>query len=69
MKIHDIINKPFKLMLTNEESDFIQRYGSSVAIPSLPDRDRELIRTMVIKGVYNQTKINNTVELNVRERN
>jgi hypothetical protein len=62
MKIHELTDQ-LTIALTNQEDDFVRRYGQTVTISALPPTDQELARKMVIKGVYKSDSINNTIVL------
>lgn len=51
MKICQLLDSP-SIILTNEESEFVSKYSTSVPIRSLVDRDEVLARNLVRKGVY-----------------
>jgi hypothetical protein len=62
MKIHEFINQ-LTIVLTNQEHDFVKRYGQQVMISALTPIDQELARKLMIKGVYMPSQTSNTIRL------
>ena len=51
MRMHEILGAT-PIMLTNEETEFVNRYGNRVLVASLYERDSIVGRNLVRKGVY-----------------
>lgn len=51
MKICQLLDSP-SIILTNEESEFVNRFQSATPIRTLVGRDEVLARNLVRKGVY-----------------
>ena len=49
--MHEILGAT-PIMLTNEETEFVNRYGNRVLVASLYERDSIVGRNLVRKGVY-----------------
>jgi hypothetical protein len=62
MKIHELTGQ-LTIALTNQEHDFVKRYGQQVMISALTEVDQELARKLVIKGVYKPSQTSNTIRL------
>jgi hypothetical protein len=51
MRIHHLVQTP-SIILTNEESKFVNSHPKEISISSLYHRDRIIAQTLVRKGVY-----------------
>jgi hypothetical protein len=51
MRIHQLVSTP-SIILTNEESKFVNSHPKEFPISSLYNRDHVIAQTLVRKGVY-----------------
>jgi hypothetical protein len=51
MRIHHLITTP-SIILTNEESKFVNSHPKEISISNLYNRDHVIAQTLVRKGVY-----------------
>lgn len=50
MRIHQLLDRG--IILTNEESAFVNRHPSKIELESLVERNRVIAQNLVRKGVY-----------------
>jgi hypothetical protein len=68
MKIHHLLNAP-GIVLTNEETEFVNKHAHEIAITSLYDRDEVIARNLVRKGIYDISKDSRNMILKTNEKN
>ena len=66
MKIAQLISG-IKIALTNEEVNFVKKYGKRVQLLSLSEHSQWIAQNLVRKGVYSISKDNNTLVKEVDE--
>ena len=62
MRIHQLVSTP-SIILTNEESKFVNSHPKEISIISLYQRDRYIAQTLVRKGVYEISNDSKRLEL------
>ena len=60
MKIYDLLGGP-SIVLTNEETSFVNKHNEQVKLTSLDEHDQWVAQGLVRKGVYQVSKDNNTL--------
>lgn len=60
MKIAQLVSR-IKLPLSNEENDFVQKYGKTVRLTTLDEHAQWVAQNLVRKGVYSISKDDNTL--------
>ena len=60
MKIHQLLSG-IGIAVTNEEQQFISRYGDRVKLSSLDEHDQWSAQNLVRKGVYSLSKDSDTL--------
>lgn len=60
MKIEHLISG-FGISLSNEETQFVKKHGSSVKISSLDEHAQWIAQNLVRKGAYSISSDNNTL--------
>ena len=68
MRIHQLLDTP-PVIITNEESRFVQTFRDNVQITELEDRDVIIAQNLVRKGVYKISNDNNTLVKQGNETN
>jgi len=66
MKITQLVSG-LKLPLSNEENDFVKKYGNSVRLYSLGEHAQWVAQNLVRKGVYSISNDNNTLVKQVHD--
>lgn len=54
--------------ITNEETDFLDKYPTSAKITSLDERNQWIAQNLVRKGVYSISKDNNVIVKSLHEK-
>jgi hypothetical protein len=60
MRIHQLLDSP-PVIITNEESRFVQTFRDNVQITALKEREVVIAQNLVRKGVYKISNDNNTL--------
>jgi len=60
MRIHQLLDSP-PVIITNEESRFVQSHSDNFTVTSLRDRELIIAQNLVRKGVYKISNDNNTL--------
>ena len=68
MKIQHLLSG-MRLSLSNEESNFIEKYGDRVRLSALDEHGVWLAQNLVRKGAYSISSDNNTLVREVRHAN
>jgi hypothetical protein len=68
MRIHQLLDTP-PVVITNEESRFVQSHPDQLAITSLQERELVIAQNLVRKGVYKISNDNNTLVKQGNETN
>jgi hypothetical protein len=68
MRIHQLLDSP-PVIITNEESRFVQTFRDNVQITALEERDVLIAQNLVRKGVYKISNDNNTLVKQGNETN